>query len=228
MFLIQVRFWIVVLTALCSPISVSADTVTLYTAELPGLHQSDGSGKYDVFLNKAAAVAGVDLKIIYWPVARAITAFQNCENCCANPCTQAPGIDYCEGANLSKPLSVSRLYVFTGSSKDPISDLATLKGKTVGKLQGMQIGEAVPAAGSNLIEIADIASALQMLDLGRLDAFAAWTPDIFNYLSQNNLPPLSYVAEAPVLTVSEHLGCKGLTGQKLIDAANALRFRLLN
>ncbi len=113
-----------VLTVMCS--YLWAET-TIIGVEIPGLHQKDGGGVYDVILNGILVSTGVaSLKVL--PPARADAGFEACQNCCYSPANKNPEF-YSFGSDTkeSDPMDVAKVYIFSAPGKSVYSSLQALR-----------------------------------------------------------------------------------------------------
>lgn len=197
-----------------------SDHLLVLTTHIPGLHETDLSGEYDQKILQAAETAGIEVEILLLPFTRMTTEFAVCENCCASPCVELASADYCAGAQFSEPWNSASLHIFTRKHSGAVSALDNLDGKPVGLEFGSPVArDMIEEAGATHVAFDDLGSGFQMLKLGRVDAILAWVLDVLVYFDQHQIPVQTYDPNAPLLTVTDRLGCKG---QKALDLLKAL------
>ena len=204
--------WILVMLSVTFIFSTSAlAQVTIYSTDIPGLHQKDGQGDYDKIINKSVVKSGL-AKLVVLPPARTVAKFKQCSNCCYSPANKNPEF-YDFGANYveTKPMGVAKIYIFTRSGEKVISSLSQLKGKRVGARRGMPYGKTFDNSGLKVELVNTIAQNIKKLKVGRIYAFIAYIPDAYTVFEKMGMKPLPHAKDKPVAVHEDNLVCKGVS-----------------
>ena len=127
----------------------SAFAVEIFAIDIPGLHNQKMTGDYDVIISKVKGA-----KLVELPAIRAENTFNESKGGCLSPANKNTNFypDWnVESIIASKPMSVAKVYIFTRSGSESISDLSKLVGKKVGARAGFPYGKKVDESGIKLI-----------------------------------------------------------------------------
>lgn len=169
------------------PIKVWAEQIEIISFELPSLQNKERTGTYDKVINHYQ-----EINHSFLPTKRAVVTFldNNCKNCCISVWS-IEGIekeypDYNSKKLIqSAPLGHAELYIF---SKEIRYDSVTeLRGKHIALKRGMPYNQNLD--GINLNYTHSIESNIQMLNKGRVDAFLAYSPDVFSVYNKLKIQP---------------------------------------
>ncbi len=197
---------------------VYAET-TIYSIEIPGLHERNGGGDYDKIIDKTLIKPGL-AKMRTLPPAKAENEFSKCTNCCFSPANKNPEFyDYGDDIIKTKPMGVAKVYIFTGKGQKIISNLSDLKGKKVGVRFGMPYGKTFDEAGLSTDEVPAIEQNIRKLDAGRIDAFIAYVPDAYDTFEKLGIPPYPHDVDNPIAVHEDCLVCRDVPSE-VIDAFN--------
>lgn len=198
--------------------STYGSQVKVLSIEIPGLFQKDGMGEYDTVLKKAQQK--IDFKQVTVPAARAFLAFKKCTSCCLTPANKNPNFyDFGSQYIETKPIATAKIYIFSKNEK--ISSLVDLKNLKVGVRRGMPYGKRYERAGLNVSLANTIEQNIKKLEKGRIDAFLAYSPDVWAAFKALNVKPFMYDKEHPVAVHPDSIVCKksDLT-KKFVDVFN--------
>ena len=198
--------------------SVAKDTLLIGTI-IPGLHQSDFLGKYDkiisLILNEQRGIVRAN-----FPPARADSVFATCNSCCISPSNKNPDFhDYAAHVVTTNAFNVAKAYIFTAPGKEPLSDLSELHGKVVGVRFGMPYGKAFDATVKTKLAVSQMQEHIRLMELGHLDAFVAYAPDVYQMFELERIEPFPHDPEKPFAIHPDALSCKGVSEQ-FIDYFN--------
>lgn len=190
--------------------SVLCAEVTIIGTDIPGLHQQDGKGVYDVIVNQTLVSKGLGaLKVL--PPARAEAEFKSCQNCCFSPANKNPEFyDFGGDVSVSEPMNVAKVYIFSAPGKRPFSSYADLKGKKVGVRRGMIYGNSFDAANLKASEANSLEQNIKKLETGRIDAMVAYVPDAYLALSGMGKGEFPHTKDQPTAIHNDALVCRGV------------------
>ncbi len=201
----------------CSQV-VYAQT-TIYSIEIPGMHDKDGSGGYDKIIEKSLIKPGL-ATLENFPPAKAENEFSKCTNCCFSPANKNPEFyDFGDDIVKTNPMGVAKIYIFTGKGQKSISRLSDLKGKKVGIRFGMPYGKSFESAGLKTEGVPSIEQNIKKLDKGRIDAFVAYVPDAYDAFKRLGIPPYPHDVDNPIAVHEDCLVCRDVPSE-VIDAFN--------
>lgn len=184
--------------------------VIIYAEEIPGIHQQDGMGVYDLIIKETVVKARRGALNIL-PPARAYKIFANCQNCCLSPANKNPEFyDFGENIMQTEPMNLAKLYIFVRQGQAAIYRLEDLKDKHVGIRHGMPYGKSVEQARLKTKSVYKIESNIKMLNKGRIDAFLAYVPDAYQVFRTLGIKPYPHDVAHPVVVHSERLVCRGV------------------
>ena len=185
--------------------------VKILGIEIPGLHESSGSGVYDIIVNKTV-VAHDDAQLIILPPARAEAEFEQCTNCCFSPANKNPEFyDFGDDYVQTKPMNVAKVYIFSADNAPIYNDLNELQNKKIGTRAGMPYGKTFDNANLDTREVSDIEKNVKKLQLGRIDAFVAYVPDAYLTFADMGITELPHNQAKPVAVHEDSLVCKGVS-----------------
>jgi len=198
----------IILTVISS--SLWAET-TIIGVEIPGLHQKDGGGVYDVIINGALVSTGMaKLKVL--PPARADADFEACQNCCYSPANKNPEF-YSFGSDIveSEPMDVAKVYIFSPPGKGVYSSLQELKGKKVATRHGMNYGKSFNNANLKVSAANSLEQNIKKLEGGRTDAMVAFIPDAYLTFKSMGKSEFPHAKDKPVAVHKDALVCRGVS-----------------
>lgn len=179
--------------------------------DIPGLHQADEMGSYDLIIKEAFSASQSPLKMQLYPLSRGEKAFKHCFNCCLSPMNNNPEFYLPQvGVVETEAMNVAKVYAFSARGQTVYSSLESLKGKTVGLRKGMPYGKSVAAADLDWIYVRELKKHLILLDKGRIDVFLAYVPDAYLMFAENNMAPLPHDRANPIAVHADALLCRGV------------------
>lgn len=190
-------------SALCAEVAIIG-------TDIPGLHQKDGKGVYDIIVNEALVSKGLaNLKV--YPPARAEAEFSSCQNCCFSPANKNPEF-YTYGGDVTEslPMNVAKVYIFSAPGKKTFSSYADLKGKKVGVRRGMTYGFSFDAAKLKASEANSLEQNIKKLETGRIDAMVAYVPDVYLALNDMGKGEFPHKKDQPAAVHNDALVCRGV------------------
>ena len=202
------RKWITPVLITLIPIASTAETqISVY--HLQGLHTEQHNGAYDKII-LTIKQRGVDLSLRFAPIVRAKHLFQNNQINCLCPADAADWF-YPFPTVQTLPLNYAKAFIFTREEDPVISTPEQLKGLKIGVRTGMNFGDRFDGYKHtiklDIEEVRDIELNYKKLLAGRIDAFMAYTPDIWNLLGQKDLSKLSYDKNNPFYVHPESIVC---------------------
>ncbi|MGM0450768.1 MAG: substrate-binding periplasmic protein [Pseudomonadota bacterium] len=182
----------------------ASQSITVAAPTLANLYEPDDSGLYQRLVERALESLDVKVEPAFYPYRRAIQVFEESRVDCLFSLTdvlrQRVGDD---GLVYSYPFGKFSFHIFTRSEDPPVESLDELKGLVVGRIKGHEVYLASALPGSvELQAVRSEAQAVQMLDMGRLDALVAAVPDMRPYLDR-----LSYAPELTLLEGFDRINC---------------------
>ncbi|WDE07079.1 hypothetical protein SG34_009405 [Thalassomonas viridans] len=188
--------------------------VAIYALDIPGLHNKDGQGAYDVVIKKImVGQFAIDIQVL--PPKRALLYFDLCDYCCFSPGnTDSNFYDFDPQARETAPMAVAKIFIFSAYGREPFRSLSELKGKQVGIRLGMPLSnnivEAIDKKFFHVQNAASLEANLARLKLGRVEAALAWFPDSDLLFAQNNIEPYPHDKAFPVAVHNDAFVCKGV------------------
>jgi len=187
---------------------VHAEGITIYGLDIPGLHQKDGQGVYDLVLKKVSE-QGVDTKLFVLPVNRAEKLLKACKSCCLTPANKSTDFyDYGDEYITTDSMFTAKIFAWTLPDTPPISSLDELKGKRVGGRLGMPYGQTIENSSIKIVLVPTIEANMKKLKHNRLDAFIAYTPDAFTSFENMKEEVYSHAADKPLAVHHDQIVCK--------------------
>lgn len=189
----------------------SASLVTVISPVIPGLHQSDHNGVFDIVINKLLVESGLAVHRVL-PTKRSYFEFEKCQSCCfspdnLDPLFQAPNTDLVE----TLPINIAKIYIFTRKGDKTLSHLSQLSGKRVGVKHGTTYGKQIDEAELNRIPANSILQNMKMLDQNRVDAVIAYIPDMFKVFQEIDAERFDYQEGSPLAIYKDSLVCKSVS-----------------
>ncbi|BFM13788.1 hypothetical protein R50072_39410 [Simiduia litorea] len=178
-------------------------------------------GKYDSVLSE---VLPHEFHYSYQvaPPKRALRMFEQCKICCLSPMNDNPEFyDYAEtlGAIQLPAYNSAVAYLFSQKDREPIKNVDMLAGKTIALQAGMSFGKTfiknIKALNITTVQVQDFDSLFKMLELNRVDAVAAYTPDALLYFKNRNLSVFPYSKSNPIVIHEDALLCKNVSPEFL-------------
>ena len=195
--------------------------ITLYTLEIPGLHQKDGQGAYDKIINQYPGSKKA-FTILLVPPARANTLFKSCNNCCISPTNNNPAF-YDFGGHIVQTLAMNtaKIYIFTPRNSPKIKgEVELLSGKRVGIRRGLPYGKKFEATNISPEIVNSLEQNFSKLELGRLDAVVAYAPDAYIMFADKKIEAYPHDKNNPLEIHEDALMCNGVS-KNFINSFNA-------
>ncbi|MEH6347143.1 MAG: ABC transporter substrate-binding protein [Bermanella sp.] len=184
--------------------------VTVIGTDIPGLHQKDGKGVYDMIINETLLSKGLATLTVL-PPARAEAQFESCQNCCFSPANKNPDFyDFGGDVMVSDPMNVAKVYIFSAPGKKAFASYANLKGKKTGVRRGMNFGKSFVAANLKASEANNLEQNIKKLENGRIDAMVAYVPDAYLAFSGMGKGEFPHAKNQPVAVHNDALVCRGV------------------
>lgn len=180
------------------------EAIRVAVPPLANLLEKDHSGVYQRLVERALRPLDAKVEQVFYPYRRSLKAFEERRVDCI----------FSLGAILRKRLGEKRIvqsyplgkfefYVFTPPGQPGVRSLKELNGRVVGGIMGHELYFDRLAWESHDLELVrSEEQALQMLELGRLDAFIAAVPDMNPFLDR-----VSYAPGYPLLHSYDRLNC---------------------
>lgn len=192
----------------------SRQVINIFTLDIPGLHNKDGQGAYDIIIKKIMADQ-YTIVLQPLPPKRALAYFKRCNSCCFSPGnTDVNFYDFDRQARETEPMTVAKIFIFSAYGSEPFRSLRELEGKEVGIRAGMPLSnnivQAIDSKKFNVQNAATLEANLTRLKLGRVDAALGWFPDSELLFTQNKMKPYPHDKRFPVAVHHDALVCKGV------------------
>jgi polar amino acid transport system substrate-binding protein len=173
-------------------------TIEIIAPEISTLIEEDGSGIYQSLFSEAAKRSNITIIEHFYPQKRAIEAFLNKEHLYIYAYTDL-AIEKLGTDNIlsSYPLGIFKQYIFTEKDDEAFVSISQLKGLKVGGVLGDEFQpwyENFTKEGIALSLVRRNEQNITMLEMGRIDAFVSFLPDINEYTYK-----LSYSIDSPLL-----------------------------
>ena len=204
-------------TMLLLTFSAFSEPLEIFLGEIPEVHEIDGSGVYDQVLSKVMpSQYPYQLKVL--PPKRAIRDFEACHSCCLSPANGNP--EFTSYSSLNgfvelPPMNIAMPFIFSPYGGDPITELSTLKGKSIGMRHAMLFGKTffhrAKEFDINLILAPTLNSLFRMLDQKRVSAVIAYTPDAYLFFTENSLKPYPHAKDLPIIIHADTMVCKNVS-----------------
>lgn len=204
--------------------------IDIFALDVPGLHNKDGQGAYDVILKKVIADDFI-VNIKALPPKRAILYFGLCNYCCFSPAnTNANFYDFPSQVRETSAMTVAKIFIFSPYGTKPFKRLSELAGKEVGVRRGMPMSKNIISAiknkNFNVQKVKTLEANFLRLEFGRVAAVLGWFPDAELFFEKSNIKPLPYDKNYPVAVHKDAFVCKGLPElfyQRFNQGVNDLR-----
>ena len=186
--------------------------VKILTLEIPGLHQEHHNGYYDKIINEILIKPGFAV-LTTLPIKRGIMAFENqCEKCCISPANMDPNFHPYQGTQYlqTDPMGIAKAFVFTPIGELAIKSLKELKGKNIGVTRGVHYGKEFEQMKLKTFAVKDISQNINKVNLKRIDAFIAYSPDVYLAFKKLGIKPFPHEKNSPIAIHYERLVCKGV------------------
>lgn len=188
----------------------NASLVTVISPVIPGLHQIDQKGVFDIVINKLLVEKGLAIHKVL-PTKRSYVEFDKCKSCCfspdnLDPLFQAPNADLVE----TRPINIAKIYIFTRKGEKTLSHLSELLGKRVGVKHGTTYGKQIDEAELNRVPANSILQNMKMLNQKRVDAVIAYIPDMFKVFQEIDAKRFDYQEGKPLAIYKDSLVCKSV------------------
>ena len=208
------RYFILILTHfLHSAMAFSAEEkalVKIYALNIPGFHQTDHKGIYDLKIEESLVRSGY-AQLIVFPPERAELAFKDCHSCCYSPANnQTEFYDFEDLVVASDPMGSAKAYIFTAEGMPALKSIADLSGKKVGIRQGMHYGKRLTMSAIDFHRVTTIEMNIKKLTAGRIDAFIAYAPDVYQTFKSLELAPFPHNKAAPIAIHQDGIVCRGV------------------
>ena len=203
------------LLVFCAVGSVQAQTFSVAVPPLTSLLEEDGSGVYQQLLDRALDPTDVELEQRFYPYRRALRVFEERDADCLLSLTDVLLSRFDKDELVySFPLGKFVFHIFTPADEPPIDSVAALEGLSVGGIMGHEVYLQPLLGDIEVDQVRSEAQAVQMLELGRLDAVVAALPDIKPFLHR-----LNYAVESPLLESYDRLNCHATeSNQAFVEA----------
>lgn len=194
----------------------------LSSDEFPGLKvvgfpkegrlEGDGTGPYANLVRKVMKEAGYSNQLITVPVLRAMRFFETEGEVCLVPTSklavssQFPTIGP-ERLVESRPIDYITGHLVTRAGTAPITDPSELQGKVLGAWVGVNVKVFFPNSDFTLLKTESEASAIRMLQSGRVDVIWSWIPDVFILYDAMGLGEPVLAKDKPIFGSSAHFTC---------------------
>ncbi|KPA11488.1 Extracellular solute-binding protein, family 3 [Candidatus Magnetomorum sp. HK-1] len=184
--------------------------VIIYGIEIPGLHQKDGKGVYDLILKETVVKAKLATLKIY-PPARAEKTFADCQNCCFSPANKNPEFyEFGDDIVQTDPMNFAKIYIFVNQGQPPIYRLEDLRDKKVGIRHGMPYGKSFEKAKLKTDIVTKLELNIKKVQKGHIDAFIAYIPDAYKAFRTLGISPYPYDISNPIAIHPDRLVCRGV------------------
>jgi hypothetical protein len=199
--------------------------VRIIRSDIPDILQKDGMGSYDKIIKEVLGKTELETKDLF-PYARALIEFFKCQNCCIVPGTKDAefsdfykfGVDFVQTA----PINIAKAYIFVKPDQPPINHLADLRDKRVGARIGMPYGNDFETVGLNTSMVLSIEQNIKMIERDRIEAFIAYTPDVYHAFSKYGVLPYPHDVYHPITIHPDSLVCRGVESEFILNFNNAL------
>ena len=199
------RWWLIPIGLILPLLSLGQTLIQTY--DLKGLHNTARTGHYDKVMHLIQQ-QGVPLSLRHGPILRARYLFETKQVDCISP-SDDPYYDFL--TLKSKPLNLAKAYIFRRQGDEIITDPKGLKGVVVGITLGMGFSDEFDRVAAELAlqlePVRDIELNYKKLLAKRIDAFIAYTPDIWNIFSTQTIPQLAYDRNKPIAVLSDSIVC---------------------
>ncbi len=190
---------------LCS-VPALALNMSVATYEIPNILEPNRSGSYDKILLAVEHALGEVIDYSVFPPGRARVLFDSKKTDCILP-FDADFLESKDALVQSDSLNLAKAYIFTKSGQQPLNSIDQLAGLLVGVRHGMAFGKDFDKANLSLVRTALLEQNIQLLNRGRIHAFVAYEPDIWDAFNQLQIKPLNYDPLAPIVIHEDSILC---------------------
>lgn len=199
------------LLILVMSLPVQANPVTVISPVIPGLHQTDYQGVFDIVINKLLVESGLATHTVL-PTKRSYFEFDKCISCCFSPDNLDPLFQKASSQLIETlPINIAKIYIFTRKGDPTLSHLSQLTGKRVGIKHGTTYGTQIDEAPLNRIGAHSILQNMKMLDQGRVDAVIAYIPDMYKVFQEIDADLFDFQEANPLAIYKDSLVCKSVS-----------------
>lgn len=173
----------------------SAQRVEVSGFDLPELITPTSSGYYDRLLTKIFSSSGFDVHFVPGPINRARRQFLSRKTDCLLPVGDTAAKAYELAADqvlTSEPMNYSRIYVFSLKSHKKLDSIEAMKQSDIVFRLGYDIPEEVVEADIPITTVSTATNGINMLKIGRADAFMEYVPDFFLIAKQEKFEDWHY------------------------------------
>ena len=176
---------------------------------LQGLHTQNQDGAYDQLM-QAMRKRGIANSLKFSPIVRAKHLFNTGKIDCLCPADAADWF-YPFATVQSEPINYAKAFIFTRKQDPVISSISQLKGLAIGVRTGMNFNDGFEEIKNDINfdieEVRDIELNYKKLMAGRIDAFVAYAPDIWNTLTEEQSNTLAFDRSKPFFVHPESVVC---------------------
>lgn len=193
--------------------------VTIGVSNIQGVYEPSKKGVYDQVLAEIQQ-QGLEFRVKYLPAARLYNDFLAKQIDCLSPSDQAI-TQYQIPIVQSTAINIAKAYIFWRTGEIPRPTLADLDGIVVGIKTGMKYGELFEKTDLKLERVVRLDLNYKKLMAKRIDAFIAYTPDVWGIFNNTILPGVSYSPEYPITTSYDAVVCHRTAGtEQFIERFN--------
>ncbi|MCV6621365.1 MAG: transporter substrate-binding domain-containing protein [Cellvibrionaceae bacterium] len=186
----------------------TSNSTRISAVKLTGLHQEDQGGDYDKIYKSVSGVTSTKFDITPLPSKAALQRFKSGEFDCISPINTNPNFyQFSFPTAVSKDLFEARVYLFTASGSNPISDLELLDGKKLGVRKGVTYGNKIDNLNIVKIKSDSITQNIRNLENGTIDAFVAYWPEVYTTFNDLKMEKLPHNISKPIATHKDQLVC---------------------
>ncbi len=182
----------------------TAEEIRIAVPAITNLLEEDQSGTYQRIFNSAVSETGYSVKQLFFPYQRALNVFQQGNVDCIFSFTDVMEERFGKESIISSfPLGAFGYFIFTAKNSPAITDVNSLITMRVGGVIGHEnYYTSALHVKTKLFMVNSDEQNLQMLKLGRIQAFIAAIPDILPYTND-----LNYSPEHALFTGYDRLTC---------------------
>ena len=177
-----------------------------------GRLESNGTGPYANLVREVLKEAGYSNQLITVPVLRAMRFFETEGEVCLVPTSKLAVISQFPTIGPdrlveSRPIDHITGHLVTRAGTSPITDPADLQGKIMAAWVGVNVKVFFPNTDFTLLKTESEASAIRMLQSGRVDVIWSWIPDVFILYDAMDLGEPVLAEDKPIFGSSAHFTC---------------------
>ncbi|POF28833.1 ABC-type amino acid transport substrate-binding protein [Roseibium marinum] len=204
--------------------------ITIVSPELgEGLQSNDNKGHYPELAHEVLDRTGKAYSYSVLPLKRVLSELTTGQADCVfgmdKRFLRKFGIDT-QNLVESDPVLVSRQHIFTPPGAKLLTDLKSLRNKSVAILNGSNLEKTLKRQGVNFVLVNSQEAKLKMLQLHRVDAIMGWMPDMYLTADYFGIEKPDYDPQAVLTTTDVKLICRDDdTGRALVSATNEVIWR---